>query len=99
LPQQDLDSIRDEINAALESEGGWNKLSLLKFRKIDSALREIGRVYGLMQCNSLFIVVVYAMLNILSRFTSGRLVGLRPSRWDNGTARTSHCYRREGHTF
>jgi hypothetical protein len=79
LPQQDLDGIRDEINAALESEGGWNKLSLLKFRKIDSALREIGRVYGLMNCNFPFIAVVSLVLNFPSRFTSGRLGRLRPS--------------------
>ncbi|KAG5651165.1 hypothetical protein H0H81_009629 [Sphagnurus paluster] len=48
LPAQDLDSIREEVLEALESEGGWTKVALLKFKKIDSALREVGRVYGLM---------------------------------------------------
>ncbi|KAG5636518.1 hypothetical protein H0H81_007744 [Sphagnurus paluster] len=42
LPAQDLDSIREEVLEALESEGGWTKLALLKFKKIDSALREVG---------------------------------------------------------
>ncbi|RDB16772.1 Ent-kaurene oxidase [Hypsizygus marmoreus] len=48
LPQQEIDDIREEVKAALESEGGWTKTALLKFKKIDSALREVGRVYGLM---------------------------------------------------
>ncbi|KAF8070155.1 cytochrome P450 [Lyophyllum atratum] len=48
LPRWELDSIREEILAALESEGGWTKVALLKFKKIDSALREVGRFYGLM---------------------------------------------------
>ena len=48
LSPEDVVSIRTEIRAALESEGGdWNKASLLKMRKIDSALREVGRFYGL----------------------------------------------------
>jgi len=47
LSQHDLDSIRDEINEALEVEGGWTKLAVSKFSKVDSALREVGRVYGL----------------------------------------------------
>jgi len=34
----------------VESEGGWTKAALDKFYKLDSALREIGRFYGLMQC-------------------------------------------------
>lgn len=43
-----VESMRKEVQEALDSEGGWTKGSLLKFRKIDSALREVGRVYGLM---------------------------------------------------
>lgn len=99
LTQQDLDSIRDEVNAALESEGGWNKMSLLKFRKIDSTLREVGRVYGLMHCNIPFLIHVFAVLKSLSRLTSGCLARLRPSRWNNDTARAPHCYWYEGNTF
>ena len=38
------------MERALESEGGWTKGALDKFYKLDSALREIGRFYGLMQC-------------------------------------------------
>ena len=38
------------MEEALESEGGWTKGALDKFYKLDSALREIGRFYGLMQC-------------------------------------------------
>lgn len=48
LPPEDVESIRTEIQEALESEGGWTKGALLKFRKVDSALREVGRFYGLM---------------------------------------------------
>ncbi|KAF8658273.1 hypothetical protein AX16_002049 [Volvariella volvacea WC 439] len=48
LPESTLDEIRSEVVMALEAEGGWTKTALLKFRKIDSALREVGRVYGLM---------------------------------------------------
>ncbi|KAF5386049.1 hypothetical protein D9615_002542 [Tricholomella constricta] len=45
LPQNQLDGIREEVLTALDSEGGWTKLALSKFKKIDSALREVGRVY------------------------------------------------------
>ncbi|KAJ8516847.1 hypothetical protein ONZ45_g5887 [Pleurotus djamor] len=45
----DLESIRREIRQALEEENGWNKASLQRFMKLDSILREVGRVYGLMQ--------------------------------------------------
>ncbi|TFK44689.1 cytochrome P450 [Crucibulum laeve] len=48
LSKEDVDSIRAEVAEALESEGGWTKGALLKFRKIDSAFREVGRFYGLM---------------------------------------------------
>jgi Cytochrome P450 len=51
LPPEDVESMRTEIRAALGSEGGdWNKASLLKMWKIDSALREVGRFYGLGYC-------------------------------------------------
>lgn len=51
LSPEDVESMRTEIRAALESEGGeWNKASLLKMRMIDSALREVGRFYGLGFC-------------------------------------------------
>lgn len=45
--------MREEVQDALVSEGGWTKGTLLKLKKIDSALREVGRVYGLMHCKSL----------------------------------------------
>ena len=47
LPPSDLSSIRAEITHALEVEGGWNKPALARFHKIDSVLREVGRLYGL----------------------------------------------------
>lgn len=50
LSEEDLNGMRMEISDALESEGGWNKAALLKFKKVDSTLREVGRVYGLMHC-------------------------------------------------
>jgi len=48
LSQEDLESIRIEVEEALESEGGWTKGALDKFYKLDSALREIGRFHGIM---------------------------------------------------
>ncbi|PPR07416.1 hypothetical protein CVT26_013732 [Gymnopilus dilepis] len=48
LPAEDIESMRTEVKEALDSEGGWTKGALDKFHKIDSALREIGRYYGLM---------------------------------------------------
>jgi hypothetical protein len=39
--------IRTEVCEALASEGGWTKAALAKFRKLDSLLREVGRVHGL----------------------------------------------------
>ncbi|KAF8161079.1 cytochrome P450 [Crassisporium funariophilum] len=48
LSREDVESMRTEIREALQSEGGWNKPALLKFRKVDSALREVGRFHGLM---------------------------------------------------
>lgn len=47
LSKDQLESIRTEIIEAVESENGWNKASLAKMRKIDSTLREVGRVFGL----------------------------------------------------
>lgn len=48
LSPEDVESMRSEIKEALESEGGdWNKASLLNMRKIDSAFREVGRLYAL----------------------------------------------------
>jgi len=47
LPQENIESMRQEITEALQSEGGWNKGALDKFHKVDSALREVGRYYGL----------------------------------------------------
>jgi hypothetical protein len=47
LPPSNLDTIRAEITHALEVEGGWNKHALARFHKIDSVLKEVGRMYGL----------------------------------------------------
>ncbi|KAF7352746.1 Ent-kaurene oxidase [Mycena venus] len=47
LSEAELDDIRHEIIEALESEGGYNKASLSKMRKLDSTLREVGRFYAL----------------------------------------------------
>jgi len=47
LSKEDVESIRTEVKEALEVEGGWTKAAINKFYKIDSALREVGRYYGL----------------------------------------------------
>lgn len=46
----DVDSVRTEITEVLEQEGGWNEVALNRFRKVDSILREVGRVHGLALC-------------------------------------------------
>lgn len=50
LPESDLDSIRTEISDALTSEGGWTPEALSKFRRLDSAMREIARIHMFVQC-------------------------------------------------
>ncbi|KAJ8516848.1 hypothetical protein ONZ45_g5889 [Pleurotus djamor] len=47
MSEDDRESIRREVRQALEEEGGWNKAALQRFRKLDSLLREVGRMYGL----------------------------------------------------
>jgi len=47
LPASDIDSIRAEVEESLQLAGGWNKVALAGFRKLDSLLREVGRFYGL----------------------------------------------------
>jgi hypothetical protein len=46
LPSSDIDSICAEVTHALEEEGGWTKAALARFHKIDSLLKEVGRMYG-----------------------------------------------------
>ncbi|KAF8973287.1 cytochrome P450 [Flammula alnicola] len=48
LSPEDIESMRAEIKEALDLEGGWTKGALDKFYQVDSALREVGRYYGLM---------------------------------------------------
>ncbi|KAF8204327.1 cytochrome P450 [Mycena galopus ATCC 62051] len=47
LSDAELDGVRHEIIQALESEGGYNKASLAKMRKLDSTFREAGRFYSM----------------------------------------------------
>jgi hypothetical protein len=47
MPQAQRDEIIHEVQDALSTEGGWNKASLAKFKKLDSILREVGRFHGL----------------------------------------------------
>jgi len=49
LPSSDIDSIRAEVTHALEEEGGWTKAALARFHKIDSVLKEVGRVHGVFE--------------------------------------------------
>ena len=61
LSREDVESIRTEVEEALESEGGWTKAAFDKFYKLDSALREIGRFHGVSQgllLNALSAVVI-----------------------------------------
>ncbi|PPQ98639.1 hypothetical protein CVT24_003972 [Panaeolus cyanescens] len=48
LSPKEIDGIRTEVQEALDTEGGWTREAVNKFYKIDSALREVGRCYGLM---------------------------------------------------
>ncbi|KAF5336270.1 hypothetical protein D9758_016054 [Tetrapyrgos nigripes] len=52
LPQVEIDAIRAEITQALQEGGGWSKTALLRFSRIDSALTEVGRVFGLAHVGS-----------------------------------------------
>ncbi|KAK7438623.1 hypothetical protein VKT23_017956 [Stygiomarasmius scandens] len=52
LPKADLDMIRDEITLAVQEEGGWTKKAILRFQTVDSALTEVGRVFGLAHVGS-----------------------------------------------
>ena len=63
LSEEDVESIRMEVEEALESEGGWTKSALDKLYKLDSALREIGRFYGLMQCSLLNAISALMVIN------------------------------------
>ena len=47
MPRSDIEKIREEITAALEDEGGWNKPALARFWLLDSLLREVARFYAL----------------------------------------------------
>ncbi|KAF8200826.1 cytochrome P450 [Pholiota molesta] len=47
LSPEDIESMRTEIKQVLEKEGGWTKDAIDKMYKVDSALREVGRYYGL----------------------------------------------------
>jgi cytochrome P450 len=46
LPESQLEAIRDEIQEVLAQEGGWTKEALAGFTKLESVLREVGRVHG-----------------------------------------------------
>jgi hypothetical protein len=72
-----VESMRSEIREALESESGdWNKASLLKMRKIDSAFREVGRFYGLAY-GEFLLLHAYLSFNTLSVvLTRYAMVGL-----------------------
>lgn len=47
LPEAEIGAMRAEVIQALQQEGGWTKKALLRFGRIDSALTEVGRVFGL----------------------------------------------------
>ncbi|KAF9061652.1 cytochrome P450 [Rhodocollybia butyracea] len=52
LPRDEIDEIRAEVMQALKEEGGWTKKALSRFGRIDSALTEVGRVFGLAHVGS-----------------------------------------------
>ncbi|KAG9221143.1 hypothetical protein CCMSSC00406_0005418 [Pleurotus cornucopiae] len=47
MSTEDIESVRKEVREVLDQEGGWNKSALNRFWKIDSILREVGRMHGL----------------------------------------------------
>lgn len=47
MSAEDIDSVRKEVREVLDQEGGWNKAALNRFWKIDSILREVGRMHAL----------------------------------------------------
>ncbi|KAG9226001.1 hypothetical protein CCMSSC00406_0009098 [Pleurotus cornucopiae] len=46
MSTEDIGSVREEVKTVLEQEGGWTKMALDRFVKIDSILREVGRIHG-----------------------------------------------------
>ncbi|KAE9390899.1 cytochrome P450 [Gymnopus androsaceus JB14] len=52
LPEAEIGAMRAEVIQALQQEGGWTKKALLRFGRIDSALTEVGRVFGLAHVGS-----------------------------------------------
>ena len=40
-----IEPLRQEIQQALDEEGGWNKVTLSKMRKLDSFMKEVQRMY------------------------------------------------------
>lgn len=94
LPPEDVESMRTEIRAALESEGGdWNKASLLKMWKIDSALREVGRFYGLGYCEFFVPPCLSIFYFFVSRFRSICYGWFRPAGWHTCSSRVHGCLR------
>lgn len=61
LSPEDIECMRTEIKEVLEKEGGWTKDAIDKMYKVDSALREVGRYYGLVHC-MLFLFATYVIL-------------------------------------
>jgi len=49
LHESQREEIRAEVRLALTTEGGWNKAAISGFRKLDSVLKEVGRLHGLGQ--------------------------------------------------
>lgn len=79
LSPEELESMRSEIKEALESENGWTKGAIDKMVKIDSALREVGRYYGLVHCGSCSCVWgIRNCSHLVSYAESGGNAWLRP---------------------
>ena len=48
-----MDSLREEIDQVLESEGGWSKTAMVKMYRLDSFLKESARMDMVGPCKCL----------------------------------------------
>ncbi|KAJ7648219.1 cytochrome P450, partial [Mycena polygramma] len=79
LPPDQLAQIRDEITAAIDSEGGvCNKAAVGKFHLLDSLLKEVGRYHSLFAVGSSRITLKEAVIADGVVLPPGSVVALAP---------------------
>ncbi|KAJ7092474.1 cytochrome P450 [Mycena belliarum] len=79
MPSEQVEEIRAEIRAAIESEGGvCDKAAVDKFYKLDSLLKEIGRFHSLFAVSSSRVTLSEAAITDGTVLPAGSVVGFAP---------------------